>query len=223
MERYNSKLAKAAFDIGAVKVNCNTPFQWSSGFHMPVYNDTRIFLGFPEYRNMITLAFMNLILEKNIPHEIMAGVATAGISYATTLADRMNKPLVYVREKPKAYGLKTKIEGIAKEKELAGKNVVIIEDVISTGKSSINAINSLREGKCLVDCCLAVFNYGFKESYEAFYSLRPKCNVVSLLDYDSLIKFGIDNGKLTEEDIKSLEEWKLDPFKWGEKRGFPKN
>lgn len=230
---YRKEIAKAGLEIRAIKLNPNKPFQWSSGLHMPIYNDNRMFLGFSEYRNLITKGFKQLIEDEQIPYQIIAGISTGGIPYATCLANELKVPMIYIREKPKGYGLKNRIEGIDAESDLKGKKVIIIEDLISMGESSAKTVQAVRDANGDTEYCLSIFNYEFQKAEEIFQGKRacdkegkkfltPPCNVKSLLTYDVLLEVAKEQGYLTAKQIKILEEWRADPLGWGEKHGFPK-
>lgn len=220
--RYGEKIAKAGLRIKAIKLNPDKPFQWASGYMMPVYNDNRMFLFFPKYRKLIVDGFKQLIKEGKIPYDIIAGTSTAGISPGTSLADGLKCPFVYIRDKPKDHGLKNQIEGIDSEKDLEGRKIILIEDLISTGGSSARAVQAVRNANGKIDYCLSIFNYGLDKAVQAFNSLDPKCEVRSLLTYDILLEVAKKTGYLTEKQVRLLEEWRADPFNWGEKHGFPR-
>jgi len=217
---YGEYIAKAGLEIKAIKLNPKEPFQWASGFQMPIYNDNRMFLGFPKYRRLIVDGFKDIIEKEKIIYEIIAGTSTAGIPHATSLANELGTPLIYIRDKPKEHGLKNQIEGIDAEYDLRGKRVILIEDLISTGGSSVKAIQAIRnaEGNC--DYCLSIFNYGLEKAINEFDVLNPKCNVFSLLTYNKLLEVAKDTSYLNERQIELLREWRNDPFKWGENHGF---
>ena len=219
---YGKLIAKAGLDINAIKLSPNDPFTWASGFRMPIYNDNRMFLFFPEYRKLLAEGFENLLQTQEISYDIIAGTSTAGISPATTLADRVNKPMIYVRDKPKSHGLKNQIEGLDAESDLQGRKVVLIEDLISTGGSSANAVQAIRIAKGDCNYCISIFNYGLGEAFELFGSLEPKCEVRSLVTYDALLEVAKETGYINDEQVKMLAEWRSDHRGWGEKYGFPK-
>ncbi len=220
--RYSADIAKEGLKIGAIKLNPDNPFQWASGYRMPIYNDNRMFLFSPTHRRLIREAFEELINDEHILYNVIAGTSTAGIPHGEGLADKFNSPFIYIRDKPKDHGLKNQIEGIDAEKDLEGKKVIVIEDLISTGGSSARAVQAVRDANGECDYCLSIFNYGLDKAVEAFDSLNPKCNVRSLLSYDVLLNVTKEKEYLTENQIKLLEEWRADPFNWGEKHGFPK-
>lgn len=170
MTDYARDIAKAGLDIKAIKLNTKEPFQWASGYRMPIYNDNRMFLFFPEYRKLITDGF-KYIADK-IGFSVIAGTSTAGIAPATSLANRLEGPLVYIRDKPKDHGLKNQIEGIDSESDLGGHVIVVIEDLISTGGSSVKAVQAVRDAKGLCHHCLSIFNYGLDQAVEMFQGKR---------------------------------------------------
>ena len=219
---YEKQIAKAGLEINAIKLRPDNPFTWASGFRMPIYNDNRMFLFHPEHRDLLARGFEEILQTEEIPYEVIAGTSTAGIPPATTLADHLRKSLIYVRDKPKDHGLQNQIEGIDAESDLQGKKVVLVEDLISTGGSSARAVQAIRDanGKC--DYCISIFNYGLDKAVKAFGSLNPKCNVRSLLTYDTLLEVARETKYINQQQAKMLAEWRADPFNWGEKHGFPK-
>ena len=159
---YTKKLISISLGINAVKLDTKTPFLWASGYYMPIYNDNRIFLQEKNYRELIADAFIEIMKDNNIDVDVIAGTSTSGIPLATTLADKLDLPLTYVRDKPKGHGLKNCIEGIPAETGYQGKKVLLIEDLISTGGSSIKAVQAIRDADGNIDCCLSIFSYGFQ-------------------------------------------------------------
>lgn len=225
LKSYGKKIAENALDIKAIKLSPDNPFQWASGYKMPIYNDNRMFLEYPNMRDLIAIGFKEFIKNLGIRIErgfTIAGTSTSGISPATTLADKLYLPLIYVRDKPKDHGLKNQIEGIDADKDLKFKKVILIEDLISTGGSSAKAVQSIRDANGECNYCLSIFNYGLDKGIEAFASLDPECKVYSLLTYDLLLEVAKQTGYLTSDQFKLLEEWRADPFGWGEKHGFPR-
>ncbi len=226
-------IAKSGLDIKAIKLSPDKPFVWASGYQMPIYNDNRMFLKNTKHRALIATSFIDLFCYNNIHWEIIAGTSTSGIPPATTLADLTESPLIYVRDKPKDHGLKNQIEGIDAESDLEGRKVILIEDLISTGGSSVSAVQAIRNARGECNYCLSIFNYGFKEAEEMFQGKRPydkektkfletPCQVKSLLTYDKLLEVAKETGYINSEQEKMLAEWRTDPFNWGEKHGFPK-
>jgi len=220
IEKYAKELVSISLDIGAVKLNRENPFLWASGYYMPIYNDNRIFLQEKNYRELIADSFIKIMKDNNIKADIIAGTSTSGIPHASTLADKLNLPLTYVRNKPKGHGLKNRIEGIPAETGYKRKRIVLIEDLISTGGSSIDAVQAIREADGNIDACLSIFTYGFKEADINFSSLEPLCRSFSIINYEELIIAAVEKKYIFNEEIESLKEWRLDPFGWGEKHGF---
>ena len=218
---YGPQLAKAALELGAIKLSPDNPFTWASGYRMPIYNDNRQFLAKASYRALICDAFTDMVYALSLEDvENIAGTATAGIPHATSLADRLNKPLSYVRSASKDHGMGHQIEGLGSSGSYEGKSVLLIEDLISTGSSSIKAVEAIREAKGICNTCLAIFTYGFKKAEDSFSALSPKCQMHTILSYPVMIKTAEETGYITKEQAKSLSEWREDPFEWGEKRGF---
>ncbi|MEK6871611.1 MAG: orotate phosphoribosyltransferase [Nanoarchaeota archaeon] len=232
---YGKEIARRALEIKAIKLNSENPFTWASGYRMPIYNDNRLFLGYPQHRKLIAEGFISLLdtIGEDYECDIIAGTSTAGISPATTFADYSlgPMPLIYIRDKPKDHGLKNQIEGIDAENNLCGKRVLLIEDLISTGGSSAKAVAAIRDAQGECNYCFSIFNYGFiqaqqmfegSESYESGKFLTPACEVRSILHYTTLLEVAKETGYINDSEVKMLEEWRTDPFGWGVKRGFPK-
>ncbi len=219
---YTKKLISISLDIDAVKLNTTNPFLWASGYYMPIYNDNRILLQKKSYRELIADSFISIMKENKIEADIIAGTSTAGIPHATTLADKLDLPLTYVRNKQKGHGLGNRIEGISSEDGYGDKKVLLIEDLISTGGSSIDAVEAIREAGGNIGHCLSIFNYGFQEAYINFSSLIPMCRNLSILNYDELIKDAVEGKYISDKEFESLKDWRIDPFGWGGKHGFPR-
>lgn len=189
---------------------------------MPIYNDNRMFLFHPEARRTIADGLAELVRGNGIAPEVVAGTATAGIPHGALLADRLSLPFIYIRDKPKAHGLRNRIEGLDAESDLGGKRVVVIEDLISTGGSSARAVEAVREADGVADWCLSIFSYGLEKAEEAFAGLEPPCEFTSLLTFPTLLEVARTGGFLAQDQIELLAEWREDPFGWGEKHGFSK-
>ena len=217
---YGRAIAKAGLEIKAIKLNPDNPFQWASGYRMPIYNDNRMFLFFPEDRELITDGLASIA--KGLPFSVVAGTSTSGIAPGVLLSEKFKSPFIYIRDKPKDHGLRNRIEGIDAEEDLSGHVIILVEDLISTGGSSANAVQGIRDAKGRCDNCLSIFNYGLDKAVQEFSVLDPICEVRSLLTYDVLLDVAKEIGYLTKEQIRVLEEWRADPFNWGEKHGFPK-
>lgn len=235
LENNAKTLAGISLTIGAIKLNPEQPFQWASGYFMPIYNDNRLLLRQPTHRKTVSEYFDSILRFYDIRPDVVAGTATAGIPHATTLADRLHLPLIYIRDKPKAHGLRNQIEGIPDDQTLEGKTVLVIEDLVSTGGSSAKAVQAVRDAKGTVEYCLSIFNYGFDEAREMFEGKREyetgencpgkklaPCGLQSILDYNTLISVALEMGKINQEQLKILREWRNEPFFWGMRHGFIK-
>ncbi|MEE3252839.1 MAG: orotate phosphoribosyltransferase [Nitrospinota bacterium] len=210
----SATLSKMALESGAIRFNPEEPFTWASGYKMPIYNDNRLLLGKAEYRAFISQLFTRLLEDLTQNIDVIAGTATAGIPHATTLADELNKPLIYVRAAAKSHGMGNQIEGPL----TPGKNVLLIEDLISTGGSAINAVNAIRKAGGIVDYCLCIFSYGFTEARKKFDKIH--CQYHSLLSFPALLEEAQKMELLSNDQIKSLKIWHKDPFKWAETKGL---
>ena len=188
---------------------------------MPIYNDNRMFLFHPEMRRVIAQGLADIIQAEGISPEVVAGTATAGIPHGALLADLLALPYIYIRDKPKAHGLKNRIEGLDADSDLEGRSIVVIEDLISTGGSSARAVEAVREANGDCTWCLSIFSYGLEKASEQFEALTPPCSFDSLLTFPTLLDVARDGGFLTEDQIALLAAWREDPFGWGEKHGFP--
>lgn len=204
-------IARVALEVGAIRINVQQPFTWASGYKMPIYNDNRLLLGNAENRALIAKGFQNLLEKSAVKVEVIAGTATAGIPHATTLADLLQVPLIYVRSTAKSHGMGNKIEGILKKNQ----QVLVIEDLISTGGSAVNAVTAVREAGGIVDHCFSIFSYGFPEALEKFKSVS--CQSHSILVFSELLKVAQSTQNISSNDIETLQSWQESPFKWGNK------
>lgn len=226
-------IAREGLEMGAIRLNTDEPFIWASGFRMPIYNDNRMILFHPNFRRFIAEAFETILKLEEIPYDVIAGTSTAGISPATTLADRVQSPLIYVRDKPKDHGLRNQIEGIDSGSDLENKKIILIEDLISTGGSSVRAVQAIRNANGECSYCFSIFNYNLDKSRQMFLGREPyddksgekldsACGIRSLLNYDTLLRVAQETEYIDEDELSMLAEWKEDPFGWGEKHGFPR-
>lgn len=195
--------------INAIKLNPANPFTWASGWKSPIYCDNRKTLSYPEVRNLICEGFRQFIIEKYPDVEIIAGVATGAIAHGMLVADRLNLPFVYVRSAPKKHGLENLVEGDVK----AGQKVVVIEDLISTGQSSLNAVEALRNAGCDVLGMLAIFTYGFNHATDNF--KKSDVKIDTLANYSQLIDIAIEQGLVSKDHLELLKSWRSDPENWG--------
>jgi len=201
-------IAEKLLQIKAIKLSIHSPFTWASGWKSPIYCDNRKILSFPFVRDFIKSEMCNVIFQSFEKADIIAGVATAGIPWGAMAADQLKLPYIYVRPKPKEHGLGNQIEGFYEP----GKRVVVIEDLISTGKSSLQVVDVLKNAGLEVEGMVSIFNYGFEEANNAFkkYNLSLK----SLTDYDALIALAIEQHLVSETDQKALLNWRQDPANW---------
>jgi orotate phosphoribosyltransferase len=195
-------IAQSLLDIGAVSLSPNDLFTWSSGIKSPIYCDNRVTLGYPKVRTEIRDGLSALIKEKFSNVEIVSGTATAGIPHAAYVSEVLDLPMNYVRSKSKSHGKQNQIEGALSK----GKKVVVIEDLISTGGSSITAVDALKEAGAEVLGVVAIFTYGLSKADELFNDVGVPFYTLS--DYNELIEVAKDNGDISEEDIKTLVEWR---------------
>lgn len=201
-------IAQSLLEIGAIKIRPSQPFKWSSGWNSPIYCDNRFTLSFPELRNFIKNALAEVI-KANFPDaEAIAGVATAGIPQGALVADILGLPFLYVRPKPKDHGMENLIEG----KLDKGQKVVVIEDLISTGGSSLKATEALKEAGAEVLGMAAIFTYGFAVADENFSKAGVK--LITLSDYEVLIEYCKQKGLFTDGELLSLNEWRKKPDTW---------
>lgn len=196
------EIAKALLDIKAVSLSPNDLFTWSSGIKSPIYCDNRVTLGYPLVRNAIRDGLIKLINEKFEDVEVISGTATAGIPHAAYISEKMELPMNYVRSKSKSHGKQNQIEGAKSE----GKKVVVIEDLISTGGSSITAVDALKESGADVLGVVAIFTYGLAKADETFN--EAKILFYTLSNYNELIDVAKEQGEISEDDIKTLVEWR---------------
>lgn len=203
-----SRIASELLKIKAIKLSPSEPFKWSSGWNSPIYCDNRLTLSYPDLRTMIKNAFVQDIKLRYPDVEGIAGVATAGIPQGAIIAENMNLPFIYVRDKAKAHGTGSKIEGEVKE----GRKLVVIEDLISTGGSSIRAVESLREAGMEVLGLAAIFTYGFPHADKNF----EKANIdyFTLSGYDVLLDIAKQEKYIEEAAMDSLAAWRQDPENW---------
>ena len=207
-------IAQVALEIGAIQFNAQQPFIWASGYKMPIYNDNRLLLGNAGHRALITQGFQDLLKKCAAKVEVIAGTATAGIPHATTLADRLQLPLIYVRSATKTHGMGNRIEGPLRRNQ----QVLVIEDLVSTGGSAANAVTAIREAGGIVNHCFSIFSYGLAEATDKFKSIS--CEIHSILDFSELLKVALFTQNLTTSDIETLRSWQKAPFKWAENNGF---
>lgn len=201
-------VAEKLLQIGAVQLRPHEPFTWASGWKSPIYCDNRKILSFPYIREYIKSEMSNLIFDKFADADILAGVATAGIAWGALAADQLKLPFIYVRPKAKEHGLGNQIEGYYE----TGQKVVVIEDLISTGKSSLQVVQVLRNAGLDVMGMVSIFSYGFDTANENF--KEAGLEYTSLTDYSTLINIGLEKGKIQPEAEMLLLQWQSDPANW---------
>lgn len=209
MENTAKQLADYLLQIKAIKLQPSNPFTWASGWKSPIYCDNRKTLSFPHVRRVIRDSFVHMAKEKFPGAELIAGVATGAIAHGALVAESMDLPFVYVRSGAKEHGLGNQIEGFYKE----GQRVIVIEDLISTGGSSLRAVNALRDAGCEVLGMLAIFTYGFKKAVDNF--KESEVTLFTLSDYNTLVDQAKATDYITDNDIDTLKRWRLDPAQWG--------
>ena len=201
-------IAEKLLQIKAIKLSIDKPFTWASGWKSPIYCDNRKSLSFPFTRDFIKSEMCNVIFQSFENADMIAGVATAGIPWGAMAADQLKLPYIYVRPKPKEHGLGNQIEGFFEP----GKRVVVVEDLISTGKSSLQVVDVLKNAGLEVEGMVSIFNYGFDEAKNAFE--KAGITLKSLTDYETLIELVIAQKSINENDQEELIKWRKDPANW---------
>lgn len=209
MKDIKKQVANELLQIKAIKLQPTNPFTWASGWKSPIYCDNRVVLSYPAARKVIYEAFATLIMELYPDVDVIAGVATGAIAHGALAAEKLGKPFIYIRSSAKAHGLTNLIEGEYK----AGDKVVVIEDLVSTGGSSLKAVEALKEAKCEVLGMVAIFTYGFDVAERAFAIDGIKLNTLS--DYHTLIQTAVETGYIDQKQIETLKEWRESPSTWG--------
>ena len=202
------KVAEFLLQIKAIKLSPNEPFTWASGIKSPIYCDNRVTLSYPTIRTYIRQAYAQSILDHYGKPDIIAGVATGGIALGALVAQELNLPFIYVRSSAKEHGLGNQIEGFYEK----GQKVVVIEDLISTGGSSLKAVDALRKGGLEVKGLIAIFTYGFDVANANF--ANSECPYLTLSDYDTMVSMALDSNLISKDDLESLKNWRTNPKKW---------
>ena len=208
MDTLKNLFARELLEARAVKLQPNEPFTWASGWHSPIYTDNRKTLSFPRLRSMVKLALANAVMEHFMEADTVAGVATGAIAQGALVADELELPYIYVRPKPKDHGMGNQIEGQLKD----GARVVVVEDLISTGGSSLKAVDALRKARADVVGMVASFTYGFPVAEEAFRQAGVK--LITLTDYQHVIAEAAKTGYVSTEDLELLARWRENPAEW---------
>ena len=194
--------------INSIKISIYKSFSWASGWKSPIYFDNRISLSYPKIRKKITSRLVDIIKAKYKEVDVIAGVATAGIPQGALVADALNLPFIYVRSQNKSHGMKNLIEGKLEK----NSRIILIEDLISTGGSSIKSVEAIRESGSKVLSVLSIFNYGFKISKDNFQSIS--CDTNSIYYYNDLMEIALQKKYITETELEKLKNWREDPGKW---------
>lgn len=211
MQQYDitaAKIAQYLLEINAIKLSPDVPFTWTSGWKSPIYSDNRLSLSFPEARTFIKQQLGKLILDKFGAAEAIVGVATAGIAPGALVADEINLPFGYIRSEAKKHGMGKQVEGDIRP----GQKIVVVEDLVSTGKSSLQAVKSLREYGCDVLGMVSIFTYGFDIATEVFE--QENCPYYSLSNYNTLIDVAVEKGIVKPDQVALLNEWRISPSTW---------
>ena len=202
------KTAELLLQINAIKLNSKNPFTWASGWQSPIYCDNRLILSFPAIRNYVREEFSKLIEKEFGKPDVIAGVATGAIGIGMLVAEYMGLPFVYVRPEPKKHGRQNQVEGFLQK----GQNVVVVEDLISTGNSSLVAVDALKEAGANVKGMVAIFSYGFDVALENFKTANVDLH--TLADYEHLLLLAVAKNYITEKELTTLQEWRKSPSTW---------
>ena len=202
------QIAKSLLQINAIILQPNKPFKWAAGWNSPIYCDNRKTLSFPEIRTFVRTSLASAVKNHYKGANLIAGVATAGIPHGTLVAEELGLPFIYVRSKAKNHGKQNQIEGYFE----GGQSVILIEDLISSGKSSLEAVSTLRNSGLKVKGLVSIFNYGFEEAKQNFKS--AKCDYISLCDYENLLPQALKTNYITKTELPMLQKWRENPSKW---------
>ena len=200
--------AEKLLQIKALQVNLQNPYTWASGWRSPVYCDNRKVLSYPYVRDFVKSELANMVLEHYPDAEVIAGVATAGIAHSVMAADLLKLPFIYVRSKPKEHGMGNQIEGVLEK----GQKVVVVEDLISTGKSSLQVVDALRETGAEVMGMIGLFTYGFPVADKAFEDAEVSLHTIS--NYTALMEVAEEKKLVLPEQKELLAQWRIDPANW---------
>ena len=202
------KIAEILLKLNAVMLRTKPPFRWASGILAPIYTDNRILMSYPRQREFIVNSFIKLIKKNKIKFDGFAATATAGIPWASWLAQKLKKPMVYVRSSSKDHGRENLVEGKIEE----GKTYIVVEDLISTGSSSLNTINAVREKGGIVEYCIAIFTYELEKAKNNFENANVK--LLTLTDFTSFVKTALKNKYISKEQLNHIMDWKKHPEGW---------
>lgn len=209
MKRVQKITAEKLLKVKAIKLQPSNPFTWASGWKSPIYCDNRKLMSYPQIRNFLKVEFARIILEKYPQTDAIAGVATGAIAPGALVADVLGLPFVYIRSSPKDHGMENLIEGDLKPKQ----KVVVIEDLVSTGGSSLKAVEAIRSNGSDVLGMIAIFTYGFQHSVDAMHEARVE--LTTLCNYDAILDEALATDYIDESELKTLQDWRKDPENWG--------
>ena len=210
---HGERIAEYLLSIGAVRLSPNDPFTWTSGIKSPIYCDNRMIYSHPEARTFFVQALASRVKALHVPPDVIAGTATAAIGWAALVSDRLNLPFVYVRAKAKEHGAKKRIEGDLKKE----KHVVVVEDLISTGGSSISTVEALREeGQSIVTDIVSIFSYEFTAATESAHENGVQLHPLATIT--TLVKVALTQGRITQEEAKMIAAFAKEPQEWGKRR-----
>ena len=205
----SEKIATTLLQIKAIKLQPQHPFTWASGWLSPIYCDNRLTLSFPEVRTLLADSLCSLIRDRFSGIDgTIAAVATGAIPHGTLVADRLGWPLVYVRSAPKGHGLGNRVEGQLD----ASRPVIVVEDLVSTGKSSLEAVDALRQAGANVAGMVSIFTYGFSHAQQAFD--KSACSLFPLTDYETVLRLAVKDGSIDENILRVLQNWRTSPETW---------
>ena len=214
MNTNSMDVAKKLLEIKAVAVNMDEPFTYTSGLRSPIYCDNRLIISYPEIREGVAQAFVDLIKEKNLEFDIIGGPATGAIPHSAWVADKLGVPMIYIRGKAKGHGKQNLVEGVLEK----GQKVLILEDLISTGGSSLAAIEGVRSEGGVVTDCVAITTYEMKSSISGFKD--ADVNLYTLTNFSAIVESAVADGSLAEDQKEKVLEWNQDPEGWGKKMGL---
>lgn len=208
------EVAKILLSINAVTLNPSEPYRYASGILSPIYCDNRLLMSYPEQRQKIRDSFATLIEDLGLKFDVIAGTATAGIPHAAWLAEKLRKPMIYIRSKAKEHGKTNQVEGVLKE----GQSVLVIEDLVSTGGSSVAAVDAVRQAGGDVIAVIAIFTYEMEKAKDKF--VEAECPLFTLSNFSTLVNVAEQEGYVSEEQRNIILEWNKNPVDWGKSHGF---
>jgi orotate phosphoribosyltransferase len=207
-------VARILLEVEAVTLNPKKPYRYTSGILSPIYCDNRLLMSHVRHREKIVDCFIKTIQDEGLTFNVVGGVATSGIPHAAWISDKLKKPMIYIRPKKKTHGKENLIEGKLEK----GQKVLVVEDLISTGGSSVSSVESVRNAGGIAEDCIAIFTYGLEKAKENFREAR--CRLLTLTDFETLVKVAENTGYITPEEKVVVLQWNKEPENWGRKMGF---